>query len=155
MNFEIRKSSLGAGYEVVLDGKAAWFKQALSPLQAAILGIQYISSNGGPPASELVKALRDEPLRKAIVEFVTESMKKVEAGPDQGPPVTRKEAMVHLESLIRKTGGDARPIDPRSKAPPSPGEMYTIISLMQTESEFLQHRAYQQIAAEVRAARGR
>lgn len=145
MQFDIQKSTLGAGFDVVFEGKRLWFKQAMTELQAAVLGIQHISSNGGPQPSELVKAMTNAPLQKSVIEFVTATLRKVEQPTEQ--PITRAEALAFLESAIRKT-------DNQHEAN-GKGQFYTRISLMQTEAEFQEHPGYRAVAAEVRASRGK
>lgn len=145
MTFEVQKSMVGAGFDVVFDGHRMWFKQAMTPLQAAILGIQHISSNGGPPPSELVNATADLNLRKSIMEFVQSTMRKVERPVEQ--PITRAEALAFLESAIRKTDNQHEAM--------GKGQFYTRIAMMQTEAEFQEHPGYPAIAAEVRVSRGK
>jgi hypothetical protein len=147
MEFTIKKSKLGAGFEVTFEGQAMWFKQAMSPLDAAIAGIQYVSSHGGPKASDLIKAIPDASLQKSIVEYCLETMKKAEAPVEK--PVTRAQALAYLESQLKKAW------DPmEGKKYMEMGEFYTRISMMKSDEEFRQHPKYRFVAAEVRASEG-
>jgi hypothetical protein len=140
MEFLVQKARLGIGFDVVYEGRRLWFKQAISPLQAILAGINEISTKGGPPPAALVAAISDKDLKKSVLEYVADMMKS--ADEPAVKPITRKEALEYLEKSIKSAETEKERYEKNA--------FYTRIVMMKTEQELQEHPGYPRLAAEVK-----